>query len=147
MPIRFSSKQEARDYSQGVPVLRLSTMRVSISPHARKYKRLFFAPVYYINIQFETNQQEAIVIGGYEFYDRALTMLDTDPDHVLIGDNGPPFLMGGGFPGVYAGELRDAYHVTEDYLALTSADCERIIATVAPHEIPMLRTWLARVVS
>lgn len=55
--------------------------------------------------------------------------------------------MGGGFPGVYAGELRDAYHVPEDYLALTSADCERIIAIVAPNEIPMLRTWMARVVS
>ena len=88
MPIRFSSEQEARDYSQSVPVLRLSTMRVSISPHARKHKRLFFAPVYYIDIQFETSQ-ETVVIGGYEFYDCALTMLDTDPDHVLIGDNGP----------------------------------------------------------
>ncbi|OFN45693.1 hypothetical protein [Rothia sp. HMSC071F11] len=115
MPIRFSSEQEARDYSQSVPVLPLSTMRVSISPDARKHKRLFFAPVYYIDIQFETSQE--------------------------------PFLMGGGFPGVYAGELRDAYHVPEDYLALTSADCERIIATVAPNEIPMLRTWMARVVS
>ena len=146
MPIRFSSEQEARDYSQSVLVLPLSTMRVSISPDARKHKRLFFAPVYYIDIQFETSQ-ETVVIGGYEFYDRALTMLDTDSDHVLIGDNGPPFLMGGGFPGVYAGELRDAYHVPEDYLALTSADCERIIATVAPNEIPMLRTWMARVVS
>ena len=107
----------------------------------------YFLPrFYYIDIQFETSQ-ETVVIGGYEFYDRALTMLDTDPDHVLIGDNRPPFLMGGGFPGVYAGELRDAYHVPEDYLALTSADCERIIAIVAPNEIPMLRTWLARVVS
>ena len=56
MPIRFSSEQEARDYSQSVPVLPLSTMRVSISPDARKHKRLFFAPVYYINIQFETSQ-------------------------------------------------------------------------------------------
>ena len=122
-------------------------MRVSISPDARKHKRLFFLPrFYYIDIQFETSQ-ETVVIGGYEFYDRTLTMLDTDPDHVLIGDNRPPFLMGGGFPGVYAGELRDAYHVPEDYLALTSADCERIIATVDPNEIPMLRTWMARVVS
>ena len=40
MPIRFSSEQEARDYSQSVPVLPLSTMRVSISPDARKHKRL-----------------------------------------------------------------------------------------------------------
>ena len=48
----------------------------------------YFLPrFYYIDIQFETSQ-ETVVIGGYEFYDRALTMLDTDPDHVLIGDNG-----------------------------------------------------------
>ena len=49
----------------------------------------------------------------------------------------------------YPTKMQEVYGIflSLDYLALTSADCERIIATVAPNEVPMLRTWLSRVVS
>ena len=90
MPIRFLASRKPETILRACRFFGFPPVRVSISPDARKHERLFFAPVYYIDIQFETSQ-ETVVIGGYEFYDRALTMLDTDPDHVLIGDNGPPF--------------------------------------------------------
>lgn len=123
--------------------LKLKEAQFKIRPDIKEQRRLFRTSLYELTIITEVNNQ-IYEFEGYNLDHKLISQLEKDPSKFLVGAE-PPFLCGTNWPDSGISEVVETNNVPLDSLFIT--DGKSVIAIIYNDEIPILLTWLNKLVN